>query len=273
VVVGYGTPALCALALLVIRISAALALAVNLVLVAALVLLVVVAIARADQLRYFLGAKLRPLADILVLGVLVAWGLVYNSMSRFGLSPQGQATHVYLALAEPEVTGLVGLHLLTVVAYAGSRRFPGALPRLAEPLVHALLIAGILLHAAVAVQLRGLVFGGLLPPFLPLAAPLLTVLLYTDELVSRLRRRGAESTRAPPPRQYDSAFRRGSPEPALPPSLRIHRPLLALSLLVSLALLGAWAVAQRAAFGGSPLQVFTRTSGHTFSAIPTYPSR
>jgi len=156
VVVGYGTVALGALGITVIVCIPAAAPLAYLVLVAALVVLVLVAIARAERLRYFLGSRLRPAADVLVLGVLPPWGLLYNSGARAGETPSGKAFLLYSALAEPEVLGLVGLHAVTVLAYATCRRRPGALPGPAEPLVHAFLIAGIVLHTLVAVQLRGL---------------------------------------------------------------------------------------------------------------------
>lgn len=232
--VGYGTPAVGVVALALGRALPAdlggLVLAFS---VASLLLVLVAVLAGRERLRDWLGPKLRPLADTLVFGLLVPWGLFVSSAARWGPSPSGEATHTRLALAEPEVFGLLVLHALAVFGYVVARRRPGALGAVGEVLVAALLLAGIVLHALIAVQLRGLVLLGVLfPPLLPLATPPFSILFLGEELMSRRRR---------------------SPPGAAP--------------ALCLALLGAWAAGQWAVSGWAPLQAFTRTHGHTLSRL------
>lgn len=270
VVVGYATLAVCILAIALLSLIPQSGIVVGLASLSFIVVFpLMVLLARRDQLRDLIGARLRLLADVLVLCVLMAWGLFYNSAARFGESPEGKPPFAYLALAQPEVLGVVGLHALTVLAYAISRRRPGALHPASEPLVHGCLIVGLVLHALVAVQLRGLLLLGLVPPLLPFATPVLTIFVYTEELVSRLRRRGGEAAASPPLRPHDTAFRAGPPQLPLPPAPRIHRRLLAQALVTSLVVFAAWALAQKAILGYAPLQVFTRTYGHTLSKLPS----
>lgn len=227
--------------------------------------LIVVLSTRHDRIRARFGARLRLLADVLVLGILVAWGLLYDGVGGRG-DPKQRLVH--WAFAQPEIFGVVALHALVVIAYVVSRRRPRAHHPAAEPIIHALLMAGIVLHALIAVQLGGLLLFGLLPPFLPFATPLFTIVFLAEELVFRLRRRGAEANTLPPGLPNDSAFREAPPQLPLPPTPRVHRGLLVQGLFIALVVLGAWAVGQKALFGWKPLQVFTRTYGHTFSTLP-----
>ena len=119
--------------------------------------------------------RVRTVLDVTVLGALPAWGLAYSHWA-------GEATctvtncmagdAVFRPLAEPEAVGLVVLHLLVVLAYAVSRRRPGALRPFPEALVHAALVAGMVAHAVLAVHFaRWLPAAVLFPPaFLPCAA-------------------------------------------------------------------------------------------------------
>lgn len=225
--------------------------------------LVVAAVAFHDWVRDRLGAKARPLADVLVLGLLPLVGLGYNTL---GTACRCHTHWFYRPLAQPDVLGWVGLHVLTALAYAVSRRRPAALHGRAEPILHAILVAGIVAQTVLAVHLRGLaLLGILIPPFLPMAAPVFTILFYAEELVVRLRRRGSEAaalTALPP---SGSAFRVGPPQVPLPPEPRMHRPTLVKALALAPMVLALWAVVQVAAFGGRPWQIFSQTCGYTLS--------
>jgi hypothetical protein len=238
IVVGYGTLAVAAVVLALVSWGPGeLPTGIPMVWIGVPMLAVVLVggLAAHRQIRDVLGARLRPVADFLVLVVLVPWGLFCNAAARAGMSPRGKAFLIYGPFAVPEVAGLIGLHALAVLAYAVCRRRPRPFSGVGEPLVQGFLIAGVILHALVAVQLRGLLLLGFVPPFLPCAVPLLTILFYLEELASR--RRGGRSL----------------------------APAIGLSLL----LLGGWAVAQKALLGWTPLQAFTRTFGHPLSKLPS----
>jgi hypothetical protein len=161
---------------------------------------------------------------------------------------------------------------LTALAYAISRRRPGALRPVAEALVHAALIAGMAVHAVLEVHFaRWLPAAAIFPPvFLPCAAPLLTMVLYGHEVHLRLRRRGLEAATRPATQVPDSAYREGPPQVPLPPEPSVHRPTLANALALAPALLGIHAVVQALLFGraGAAIAVVTGTCGHVLSSIP-----
>jgi hypothetical protein len=214
------------------------------------------------------------LLPVVVVGVLPFWGFVYSHMGRAEcqVSSCDVGDTAFRPLAEPEVWGLVALHACTVLAYAISRRRPAALRPVAEVLVHATLLAGIAVHVVLQVHFsRWLPAAALFPPvFLPCAAPLLTAILYGQEVRLRLRRRGVEAAMRPAPQAPDSAYREGPPQVPLPPEPRVHRPTLARALALAPALLGAHAVVQALLFGraNAAITVVTRTCGHVFSSIP-----
>jgi hypothetical protein len=214
-------------------------------------------------------------AEVLILGILPVWGLAY---SHFLGHPTCTVTHcmddstAFRPFAEPEVLGLIALHAATVVAYAISRRRPGALRPFAEALVHATLLAGIVAHAITAVHVgRWAGVGVLLAPvFAPCLAPALTVVLYGAELRARLLRRGAEAAAVPDWHVEDSLYRKGPAQQAVPPAPRVHRPSLLRALALGPALLGVHAVIHALWLGriDGAAAVFTRTCGHVLSNLP-----
>jgi len=210
--------------------------------VAAVALAAVVLVDLLFRLSRVTGAVAIP---ALVLLALPACGLVFSHLERAECRVSGCELDdtLFRPLAEPEVYGLVVVHLLTVLAYAISRRRRDTLRPATEALVHAALFAGIVVHAVVAVHIaRFLPAAALFPPvFLPCAAPLLTVVLYGTELHARLRRRGTEAAAR-----------------------------LAGALALTPVLLGAHAVVHALWLGRADgaFAVVTRTCGHVLSAIP-----
>lgn len=228
-----------------------------------------------DLLLRFL--RMRPqtvVAPVLILLVCPAWGLAYShsELPTCTISACDAGATAFRPLAEPEVCGLVALHLLTVLAYTISRRRPQAIVPAAEMMVHAGLLAGAAVHAVLAVHFAAwLTAAALLPPvFLPCAAPLMTVVLYGAELRARLRRRGTEAATVPATRVPDSAYREGPPQEPLPPEPRIHRPSLARAFVLAPALLGVHAVIHAFWLGRADgaLAVVTRTCGYALSSLP-----
>ncbi|XXX72470.1 DUF6688 family protein [Sorangium sp. So ce134] len=273
VATGYGVPVLSALlfgAVALARLDAApfLALALGLAGWIGLTVWTYRAIRRRGR------APFQIAAEVLALALLPAWGLAYSHTAPDTCAVQAcdASTTAFRPLAEPEVFGLLALHALTALAYAVSRRRPGALPGPAELVVHAALILGIALHALLSVHFGPWVFAGLLVPplFLPCVAPAITVVFYAVELRARLVRRGVEASAPAPLAGADAAYRAGPPQVPLPPPPSIHRPTLWRALAASPVLLGVHAVAH-AAWLGHPtaaLQVFTRTCGYTLSQLP-----
>jgi hypothetical protein len=228
----------------------------------------------ADLFTRFLRRARSPVVPIVILFFLPAWGLAYDLGARqeCSISSCEVGETVFRPLSEPGVWGLVAFHLVTVLAYAVSRRRPEALRPAAEALVHAALLAGLAVHALLAVHFARWLPAALLlaPVFLPCAAPVLTVVLYGDELLARLRRRGAEAATLPAKVVPDSAYREGPPQEPLPPEPRVHLPALARAAVLGPALLGVHAVLQ-ALWLGRPeaaLWVVTHTCGHVLSSIP-----
>lgn len=213
--------------------------------------------------------------EVLVLGILPVWGLVYSHFlgePTCTISACTVSDRAFRPFAEPEVFGLIALHALTVLAYVISRRRPGALRPAAEALVNATLLAGAIAHAVIAVHVaRWLVVGVLVAPvFLPCAGPLLTVILYLVELRDRLRRRGREAATPDPYLVPDTPFRQGPVQVPLPAAPRVHPGLLLRAFALAPALLGVHAVIH-ALWLGRPdgaLRVFTRTCEHVLSQVP-----
>ncbi|WP_437595716.1 DUF6688 family protein [Sorangium sp. So ce590] len=228
-------------------------------------------------------APFQVASEVLALLILPAWGMAYSHEANDTCAVQAcdAGTTAFRPLAEPEVYGLLALHVLTALAYVVSRRRPEALLGPAELLVHAALLLAIALHALLAVHFGLWALGGLLVPplLLPCVAPVLTVAFYSVELRARLVRRGVE-TAAPTPlaaapaplAAAEAAYRAGPPQPQapLPPPPAIHRPTLWRALAVSPLLLGIHAVVHAAWLGhpAAALQVFTRTCGYTLSQLP-----
>lgn len=233
----------------------------------AVVLAVFLAVAMARGGR----GLVRAMREVLVLGVLVAWGLALNhqALARCRVTTCDLEGNVLRPLAEPQVFGLLALHAATALAYAVSRRRPGALHPRAEVAVHAALVVGLGLHALLAVQFaKVLPLAVLLPATLPVLAPLLTLWLYGRELLARLRRRGAEAVVLVPAGAPTTAFREAPP--VARPGVGIDRALLRRALVAAPALAGLWAVAQTAWLGrpGAALEAFTATCGYALSRIP-----
>jgi hypothetical protein len=222
-----------------------------------------------------LRGRARTLLDVLVLGFLPAWGLVYSHwLAQPGceVSACDAGDAIFRPLAEPEVYGLVALHVLIVLAYAISRRRPEALRPLAEALVNAALLAGLYVHAVLAAHFaRWLGAAALFPPvFLPCAAPLFTVVLYGIELHGRLRRRAREADTPKATVAPDSVYREGPPQEPLPPTPRLHLPTLARAVALAPVLLGVHAVLHALWLGRADggIAVVTRTCGHVLSYMP-----
>lgn len=220
-------------------------------------------------------SRARKAVDILVLFVLPAWGLLYShflGMPECEVSSCSADESVFRPFAEPEIYGLIALHALTVLAYFISRRRPAALRPFAEALVHATLLAGAITHAIVAVHVgRWLPIGLVLAPvFIPCAAPLLTVILYSLELRDRLRRRGREAATRAPYQVPDSPFRQGPLQTPLAATERIHSGFLLRAMALAPGLLGLHAVVHALWLGRADgaLRVFTRTCGHVLSQVP-----
>jgi len=199
-----------------------------------------------------LSGRTRRALKVLVFVFLPIWGVVVNQ-EMTGPCQLPCPSEAYRALASPEVYGLLLLHFLAVGGYWLSRRREHDLPARVEPWVVALLLCGVVLHVAVAVQLLDLLPWLLLFPFsLPLLTPFLAIVLFWRELTRRLR------TRA----EHGEPFGRE----------RLPQGLLRLPLVLgAYSLLLAW-------WRGHPrgaLDVFARTCTHSLSTLPlelTYPS-
>lgn len=201
-----------------------------------------VALTLAAALRGLSGRPRRALAILLFI-LLPAWGSVLNA-EMDELCRRECAADAYRALASPEIYGLLVLHAATAVGYAISRRRVTDLPAKVEPWIVALLLVGLLLHVALAIQLADLVVGLLLFPLtLPLITPFALIVVFWRELARRLRAAG-ERARSPA---------------SLGPGL-LRSPLV----------LGAHALIQGLWLGhpSAALDVFARTCTHAFSALP-----
>jgi hypothetical protein len=277
VLIGYGSPALGLLALLVgvalPRISSAPGVvALGVTLVGGLP----AAVRIYRSIRGGSRGKFMVAAEVLTLVILPLWGLAYShflASAECTVSACHEGDTEFRPLAEPEVYGLIGLHAATALAYVVSRRRPGALRPAVEALVAAALLVGMLAHGLLAVHFgRWAVLGVVLAPvFLPCASPLITILLYGSELRARLRRRGQEADAEPSPAAEagGSPYRAGE-QATRAPEPRVHVPTLARALALSPAMLGAYAVIEALRLGrpDAAVAVFTRTCGHVLSGLP-----
>lgn len=218
-------------------------------------------------------ARYLPAFHGLLLGLLPAWGLAINyamleATCRISNCEVGPA--MFRVLGSRGAVGLVVLHALTALAFLVSLRRPEKLPPAAELAVHSLLIVGIGLQLALAVQCADLLWGlALFPVTLPLVGPFVTIALYAQELVARLRRRGADALARVDP-SPEAVYRASTA--AVPPTADApaHRPTLLASLVTAPALVGGYAVVM-AALHRRPavaLDVFTETCGHALSRLP-----
>lgn len=211
-----------------------------------------------------------------VLVVLIGWGLIVDGMTS-GACVEGGCEAlegVHRPLAMPEVFGLLALQVAVATAFAVSRRRPEALHPWAEVTLHATLVAGLVMHAAIAVQ-----FADLMPLAfltlgigLPALAPLLTLGLLVSELNDRLRRRGAEAVTPPETSPTEQPVYRGVDLPPDAPPTRgaLHVPTLVRAVAVSPLVLGAHAVLQGLWLHETTgvFRVFTNTCGHALSTLP-----
>lgn len=174
--------------------------------------------------------------DLLVLGALPAWGMVYSHLADTSCETRcGGET--FRPLAEPELWAFLGLHLGVVLAYAVARRRP-SLPPLTEVVVQGALLTGLLMQVLLGVHFGRFVLMGLAlaPLLMPAFSPVLAVVLYGLALWPRLR-------------AADAPWR---------------------GLLASGGILGVYS-ALHALWLGQPagaLQVFTRTCSWTLSTLP-----
>jgi hypothetical protein len=211
--------------------------------------------------------------DVLVLAALPAWGLALNfatlsSSCRTTSCDPGPS--MFRVLGARGIVGLVAVHALTALAYAVSRRRPARLRPGAELMVHAVLLVGIGLQAALAVQFADLLWALVaFPVTLPLAAPLVTAGLYAHELVARLRRRGVDAL-GPAPAAPDAVYRASTATVPATVDAPVHRPTLLAALVTAPALAGAYAVVMAAAHRrpAAAIEVFTDTCGHALSRLP-----
>jgi hypothetical protein len=222
------------------------------------------------------GRGFRVALDVLVLGVMIVWGLLLDTSfnARCVADPCGD-TGFFRFLAQPDVYGLVVLHALTVVAYAVSRRRPEALRAPVEALVASLLVVGIIVHALVAAQFGSALLLGVVIPFgFAAVAPALVIVLYTAELVRRLRRRGEELGAPPSLRSPDRATQYRGPSAEIPEEDRARRiadwGLLGRAIAGSPLVLGVYALAMALVERRwtAAARVFTQTCDHTFSQLP-----
>lgn len=213
--------------------------------------------------------RLRPAFELLVLVVLPLWGLALNHSFNQTCVQDACGADEFRYLVEPDVFGLLFLHVVTALAYLGSRRRPEALYAPAELFVHVALVSGIVFQALVAVQFSdALLLGLILPLGMPAFTPILTIALYAHELRARLRRRGAEPVPLLLPAEGIYRAPSGAIPAHAPPGLAAR--LLVRAVAVSPVLLGAYAVIA-ASFTNQwsgAVRVFTGTCGHALSRLP-----
>jgi hypothetical protein len=214
-------------------------------------------------------SKALRITEAMAFVVLPVWGLFYNHFLAEPTCEVGACSdRIFRPFAEPEVFGLVALHALTVVAYCISRRRPRALRPYSEALVHATLLAGVLVHIVIGVHIAPWTAKAFLVPplLLPCFAPVTTVILYSAELHGRLRRRGREAAMIPEPNLAPTAYRHAPPEAVLPP-LRLHLRGLLRAIGLAPVVLGLHAVLQALWLGrtDAAIRVFTRTCDQVLS--------
>jgi hypothetical protein len=192
-----------------------------------------------------LSGRPRRAVRVLVFLLLPIWGVIANHHMT---APCRLAcpSEPYRALASPEVYGLLLLHVVAVGGYELSRRREHDMPARAEPWIVALLLCGVVLHVALAVQLLDLLPWLLFFPLsLPLLTPFLAVILFWRELARRLRAQAERVESAGRTKLLRGIFR-------LPFVLGAYA-----------LLLGFWRGHPQGA-----LDVFARTCTHSLSRLP-----
>lgn len=211
-------------------------------------------------------------AEILVFGILPAWGLAYNHTApdTCAISSCSVGNTALRPLAEPEAFVLLGFHALLVLAYSVSRRRPEALAPVPELFVHTGLVLGIFMQSLLGLHFGKWVLAGIAfpPAFLPCLSPVLAVLFYFYELRGRLRRRGEDARRDELSNNEKSIYRKGPAQSVAQGG--IHRPSLLRAFAASPVVLGVYAVLHAVWLGeaGAAVRVFTRTCDYTLSQIP-----
>jgi len=153
-----------------------------------------VVVAMAAALRGLSGRSRLAFA-VLMFIVLPLWGLVLNA--DCGECRVHSPAAAYRPFASPEVYGLLVIHWATAGGYAISQRQPELLPRRIEAWVATLLLCGLLLNVALAIQLVDMIPWLILFPLtLPIITPFVLVILFWRELLRRLRA-SAERARTP----------------------------------------------------------------------------
>jgi hypothetical protein len=128
-------------------------------------------------------------AEVLILVILVLWGLFLNhQVGPSCVETQCDNVNVHRPLAEPAVISLFILHVLSVFAYAISRKRPQLLIPTIEILILGGLLLGIILQWLLAVHFgRWLAYGlALSPVALPAASPLFAITLFVLQVRRRL---------------------------------------------------------------------------------------
>lgn len=153
------------------------------------------ALAMAAAVRALSGRPRLAFA-VLMLVILPLWGLALNALTGGECQVHSPAL-AYRPLACPEVYGLLVLHAATACGYAISWQRPEPASAPLESWIVAVLLSGVLLNFALAVQFVDLIPWSLLfPLFLPIATPFVLVIFYWREASRRLRA-SAERARTP----------------------------------------------------------------------------
>ncbi len=213
--------------------------------------------------------------EALVLVAMPAWGLAVNhtlSSSCVHNTRCDDDMGMFRAFAEPWVGAPLALHLIAAAAYAVSRRREARLPAVVEALTLSLMAVGALLHVALGVQLGAsfLAIGLVVFPIaLPVLSPWLSVMLFSSELMARLRRRGDEERVARPSLAGDIYRHVDLPSTEAPPPV-VSRAWLARTAALTPALMGLYGVVAALITGrrGGAVAAFTDTCGHVFSRVP-----
>lgn len=210
-------------------------------------------------------ANARALLAVDVFVVLPAAGL---ALAQWELEAScvvdGCAVGVPRPIHMPEGWGLLALHVAAAVAWAVSRRRPGALRPRVEAAVLGGMLGGIALHLTLAVQFAPQLPGALIPVLgWSVLGPYLALLYLAREAWSRLRRRGEEARDV---RASAEGLYRGPPAAPAPLALR---PWITAAATPALALLGAQAVLQALLFHDARglVWTFTQTCAGPLSAL------
>lgn len=189
---------------------------------------------------------IKVMTEVILIVILPLWGLAINQSLPHcdGCSSANRGLH------SPDLVSLFVIYFASAIAYLIARRRPERLRPLAEMLVAAFLMAGIVICLALSIHV-GLVFiMGLLvgPVGLPLIAPATVAVLFSWVLIRRLVRRGKEEDNE----HWISSW------PAI----------VGLGLLP---LLGAWSILQKLIFDLWPHHMFTQTCDWGLSQLQPPP--